>query len=396
MAEPTKLATTPPEEAPAKTAEVLDAEVVKNEESNWLRFNSKVLDPEHPIRREILFFVLILLLAFSVIWGWAHGWQMYLAGLNPNLFHESLGTVLAILAGIWAYFKLYMTSDSFVMIQEAKIAAEKAAAEAKRKAEQERKDKAFIKIVVAFEKAKTFEERTRIMGDLLEVGTESPSLRQRTIDALLPMNQWMVENKIFLRTQNLISWRLKNNLFENSSRLQQNPETQDASIKVINIVESIIKKHIDEHIAGHNEEVLNLSQRCLPTLSISAKDIPPACIKLEEGHYWQSSFSESHLDKISFRGSDLYGASFWRATLNEVDFTETKLEQGKLRTNLQYVKNLQAEEFFATKEWDLCLLSRAQEEEFFGKEPNESDPNFVKWIASKVRRDKLYFGVDRI
>lgn len=366
------------------------------ESKSWLHFSSKLVDPEHPIRQEILFILIVILAVVSVAWGWAHGLNLHKAGLNPNLFHESLGTILAVLSVIWSYFNLYRTSDSFVADQEAKEAAEEAAEEAKRQADQARKDKAFSKIVVGFESCKTFEERTRIMGDLLAVGIESPSLRQRVVDALKTMNDWMVDSEIFLQDQNLVSWRLKNQLFEISSRFQENTETQDASIKIINILEAIVRKHVEEFIAGHNTTTLDLSGHCLPTLNLSAKQIPPKCLKMVNGFFWQSSFSESTLTDLSFAGSNFYGSSFWRATLNNIDFQDVTLKRGKLRTNLQNVKNLSREEFFLTKEWDLCLLSRAQEIEFFGEVPSEQDAHYNKWNSSKIRRDKLYFGIDKI
>ncbi len=387
----------PGQPSPAKTTQV-EAEMTKvvNENKSWMRFSSKLVDPEHPIRQEILFILIVILAIVSVAWGWAHGLNLYKAGLNPNLFHESLGTVMAILGVTWSYFKLYRTSDSFVAAEEARDAAEEAEERAKKQAEQDRKDAAFSKIVVSFESAKTFEERTRIMGDLLAVGVESPSLRQRVVNALKTMNDWMVDSEIFLRDQNLVSWRLKNALFETSSRFHENSETQDASIKVINILETIIRKHLEEFIAGHNTATLDLSGHCLPTLNLSAKEIPPKCLKMINGYFWQSSFSESHLSDMSFAGSSFYGASFWRATLENIDFQDVTLKRGKLRTNLQQVKNLNREEFFLTKEWDLCLLNKAQEAEFFGEEPSEQDPHFNKWISSKIRRDKLYFGIERI
>jgi len=399
---PDKMATQQTQKAPAKkTTTPREESAVKQPNAkisrgvSFLRFQG-IFDPEHPVRREILFFIIVFLCAFAVIWGWAHGWRGYLDGWNPNLFHEVLGTVSAALFCVWSYFKIYQTSDSFVARKEAQEAAQEAAELARKKAEQDRKDKAFMKIVVGFESAKTFEERTRIMGDLLAVGIESPSLRQRAVDALLPMNDWMVENKIYLRTQNLVSWRLKSNLFERSSRFQENPETQDASIKAINIVENIIRKHLEEFLAGHNTQTLDLSGKCFPTLNLSAKEIPAGALKMEDGNYWQSSFSEANITDMSFKNNDMYGTSFWRAQLHNIDFENTVVERGKLRTNLQEVTNLQAKEFFTTKEWELCLLSQAQETAFFGEEPDEQDSRFSKWLSGKIRRDKLYFGIDRI
>ena len=367
----------------------------KKELPKWLQF-SGVFDAKNPLRRELLFFIAIFILTFSVLWGWAHGWKMYLAELNPNLFHETVGTILAIAVSVWSYFKLYRTSDSFVQKQETKEKAEAAALAAKKKAEQDRKDTAFAKILINFESTKTFEERTRILGDLLTIGVESPSLRQRTVNALMPMNQWMVENKIYLCTQNLISWRLKNNLFEVSTRFRENGETQDASIKTISIIENITRKHLEEFIAGHNTETLDLSGHCLPTLNLSAKEIPPGSLKMNDGNYWQSSFSESHITDMSFADSDFYGTSFWRAKLENTDFTNAILKGGKLRTNLQYCTNILKDEFFATKEWELCLITRAQEKEFFGDPIDEQSAHFRKWISTKIRREKLYFGLERL
>lgn len=369
--------------------------MAKKEIPDWLK-PSKLIDTSNPIRREILFFLVVFISIFFAIWMWAHGWESYLAGTNPNLFHESLGTILMTWFAIWAYFKLYKTSDSFVSKQAEREAAEKAAIEAKKKADQEKKDKAFTKILVAFESAKTFEEKIRNMGDLLSIGIESPSLRQRVVDGLKPINEWMVDNKLYLCTQNLISWRLKNNLFETSSRFRENSETQDASIKTISIIESIIRKHLEEFIAGHNTTTLDLSGHCLPTLNLSAKTIPAGSLNLEAGNFWQSSFSESHIHGLSFKDSDLYGSSFWRAELNDVDFQNTVVKGGKLRTNLQQVKNLSPEEFFATKEWELCFLSIAQDKAFFNDDPEAQDPHLPKWISAKIRREKLYFGIERI
>jgi len=201
----------------------------------------------------------------------------------------------------------------------------------------------------------------------------------------------MPEQQAFLINQNLIIWRLKNTLFEQSERFPVESSTQDLAIKAINITEAIIKKHLADFAEGNTQTMLDLSGKAIPTLTLPAQTIPIGSIKLDNALLWQASFSETKLKDLSFAGADLQTASFWRAQLQNIDFADTNLRFAKLRTNLQEVHNLTAPQFFSTKEWELCYLSEEQQNSFFADTDNVPSGAKDQWDSSEPRRRKLYF-----
>lgn len=343
------------------------------------------------MRRHIAFFILCSLFSYTTLWMFANAWQQEKAGENENWFHEGLFLCLMVMALIMFYFRLYRKSEVFQTSLAKHEAAEKAATQAKMQLEEEQKKQAFMGLIKDFQAANTYEQKSSTMAKLLTVGLESSLLRQQAIDLLCELNQWMADHQAFLSNQNLIVWRLKSSLFENSERFPIDSATQDLSIKSVNIIEAIVKKHLIDFSDGRTKEALDLSNKMIPTLTLTAQSIPAGSINLAGASLWQASFSETKLKDLSFAGADLQAASFWRAQMENVDFGETNIKFSKLRTNLQDVLNLTAEQFFSSKEWELCYLSPEQQELFF------SDPSQIpsgakeEWDSAEPRRRKLYF-----
>ncbi|NCP67051.1 pentapeptide repeat-containing protein [bacterium] len=343
------------------------------------------------LRRHVAFFILCMLFLYTNVWMFARAWQQEKAGENENWFHEGLFLVLMVLALVVFYYRLYRKSDVFQKALAKRESAEKAAREARLKLEEEQKKQAFMGLIKDFQSANTYEQKSTTMAKLLTVGLESNLLRQESINLLCDLNQWMVDHKTFLVSQNLIVWRLKSSLFEQSERFQVDGATQDLSIKSVNIIEAIVKKHLSDFISGRTKSQLDLSGKTIPTITLTAQTIPPNSLKLDNSNLWQASFAETKLDGLSFENSDLQAASFWRAQLDNIDMKGTNLQFSKLRTNLQSVANLTAKQFFSTKEWELCYLNNAQQEAFFADTAAMPPNAKSEWDSAEPRRRKLYF-----
>ncbi len=342
-------------------------------------------------RRHVAFFTLCALFLYTNIWMFARSWQQEKAGENENWFHEGLFLGLMILALVVFYYRLYRKSEVFQKALAKREAAEKAAKEARLKLEEEQKRQAFMGLIKDFQSANSYEQKSVSMSKLLTVGIESNLLRQEAINLLCELNDWMADHKTFLSAQNLIVWRLKSSLFEQSERFQVDGATQDLSIKSVNIIEAIVKKHLSDFSSGRTKVELDLSHKTIPTLTLTAQNIPAGSLKLDHSLLWQASLAETQIDSLSFEGSDLQAASFWRAQLDNINFKDANLQFSKLRTNLQNVSNLTAAQFFSSKEWELCYLSPQQQAEFFAD--TEAMPPGAKseWDSAEPRRRKLYF-----
>ena len=384
------------EDAKKRYAEDANKSLQKSESflrHRWIMFLEFVKKARF-MRKHILFFVVCSIALYSVIWVFSWGWISYKLGENENWFHEFLSLGLAAYWVFWAYKELYKTSAIYLETQKRITDQQKAAEESKRSQEEERKKKTFVKLITDFESAQTYEAKSVALTKLLTVGVESPSLRQKVVDLLAKQNEWMRENHLYLKLQNLVLWRIKVDLFEKSDRFQVDTATQDLSIKSINIMEAIIKKHITEFKDGKVKEALDLSGKIIPTLTLTAQFIPAGSLLFQDTILWKSSFSEAIIDRISFEGADLFATSFWRAKLRDVDFENAKLEQSKLRTDVQRILHLTSEQFFASKDWELCFVSREQVHEFFAE--GEADDNWGKWSGAQPRREKLYFNFQQI
>ncbi len=347
------------------------------------------------MRRHLLFYVICGLSLYINIWMYANSWQLSKAGENENWFHEVLTTVFLISWCVLAYFKIYRKSTVYRTMIEQREAEAKAAKAAKARLEEEKKKKTFLKIIADFQSAQTYESKSMALTKILTVGLESPSLRQKVVDLLNDLNKWIPENKPFMAIQSLVKWRLKGDLFEISDRFQVDTSTQDLSVKAINILEAIVKKHLVDFHEGKATEALDLTGKVIPTLSLGSLSIPAGSVVFEDTVLWQSTFSECTIDRITFQGADLEGSSFWRARFIEVDMEKANLKNSKLRTDVQKIKHLTPEQFFGTKEWELCFISRDQFQSFFG-EYAEGDTRLDEWNSAKIRREKLYFNFQQI
>ncbi len=356
---------------------------------------AKKAHKKRAVRRHILFFLICFISAFTVFWTFAHGWQTFKAGENESWFHEVLGAFCLIGLCVLSYFKIYRQSRVYLSVVEQKEAEEKAAREAHEKIEREKKEKTFRKLIADFHAAESFEATSVAMTKLLTVGIESPRLRQEIITIVGELNNWMYENKIFLAIQQLMAWRIKKTLFEKSDKFQIDTGTQDLSIKAINIIEAITKRHIIEYKEGKVDFTLDLSNIAVPTLTLTSQYIPAGSVFFENSILWQASFSETIIQGTSFLSADLQKASFWRAKLDNIDFEKANLKHAKLRTDLQKARNLKAQQFFNTKEWELCFISRDQTNSFF-PDQDDSSPNWERWMSARDRREKLYFNFEQL
>lgn len=384
-------ATLTPPPTPAETAAATTEEDAKIKEARSKYRRAKVWQIFGRLRRHVSFFILCGLFLFANLWVFATAWQQEKAGENENWFHEGLFFMFSVLALLVFYYRLYRKSEVYQTSIAKREAAERAAHEAKMQLEEEQKRQAFTGLIKDFQAAQTYEQKSSTMAKLLTVGLESTLLRQQAIDLLCDLNAWMPEYQVFLSHQNLIIWRLKSSLFEQSERFTIDTSTQDLSIKSINIIEAIVKKHLVDFKDGRSKESIDLSGRAIPTLTLTAQDIPAGSLKLDKAVLWQASFSETHLKDLSFAGSDLQGASFWRAQMENVNLLETNLEGAKLRTNLESVLNLTPQQFFSSKEWELCYLSEEQIKVIFA-DPERLPPGAKEaWDGAEPRRRKLYF-----
>jgi len=347
------------------------------------------------VHRHILFFITCALTIFVIIWVWANAYQSMKAGTNDNLFHEFLVIFLGGLFILWTYKRIYKKSKVYKTKEEEWAAKKKEQERIKREKEAGKKHKVFIKIINNFKSAKSYKEKSIAITKLLSVGLGSPKLRQQVIDILTAENEWMREHTLFLQLQNLVTWRLRKDLFPSSDRFQEGTEVQDMSIKSINIIEAIIKKHLIEFKEQLTDITLDLTDKVLPTLTLTAQFIPAGSVIFDNAILWKSSFSETVIDRISFQEADLYGSSFWRAKIRKVDFEGANLKKAKFRTNIQEARNITAKQFFGTKDWELCFISFEQSHLFFEETEDPGDKHFSRWSSGKPRRDKLYFNIQQ-
>ncbi len=348
------------------------------------------------IRRHILFFIVSSLAAYLILYLWLITYQRWGSGENDNLFHEILATFLC------GYF-VYLTYNS--VYKKSKVYKDKQAILEKLKKEEERKRReteeaekhtVFQKMINDFKSANSYKGKSLAITKLLTVGLESPKLRQEVINILAVENEWMRQHDLYLKLQNLVLWRIKKDLFPRSDRFQEDTEVQDMSIKVINVMEAIIKKHLFEYKEGFTDVTLDLSGKVIPTLTLPAQFIPAGSLLFDETVLWQSSFAEAVIDRISFEKADLYKTSFWRAKIRHVDFEGANLKHAKFRTNIQTAKNISAQQFFSTKDWELCFINGDQMRLYFEETEDIGDAHFTKWGAGKPRRDKLYFNIQQM
>lgn len=347
------------------------------------------------LRRHIAFFIVCGVFLYANLWMFARAWQEEKAGENENWFHEGLFLVLMVVFLITFYYRLYRKSEVYQAALLQRENAEKAAKEARLKLEEEQKKQAFMGLIKDFQSATNYDQKSATMAKLLTVGLESNLLRQETIDLLCELNQWMTGYEGFLSTQNLIVWRLKSSLFEQSERFQVDSATQDLSIKSVNIIEAIVKRHLVDFSSGRTKEALDLSHKTIPTLTLTAQTIPEGSLKLDHSNLWQSNFAETKIKGLSFASCNLQASSFWRAQWDDVDVQDTNLQASKFRTNLQGVKNLTATQFFGTKEWELCYLSAEQQSRIFSDTQAMPEGAQSNWDSSEPRRRKLYFNLLR-
>ena len=385
---------TPPTPAPSNVkTEAQGSDDLKKAKSVYL--NARLNKMFGRLRRHVSFFIVCGVFLYANVWMFANAWQQEKAGENENWFNEGLFLVVMVILLITFYYRLYRKSDVYQAALLKKEAAEKAAREARLLLEEEQKKQAFMGLIKDFQSASNYDQKGATMAKLLTVGLESNLLRQQSIDLLCGLNQWMTGYEGFMSTQNLIVWRLKSSLFEQSERFQVDSATQDLSIKSVNIIEAIVKRHLIDFSSGRTKTTLDLSHKTIPTLTLTAQTIPSGSLKFDHSNLWQSNFAETKIEGISFAGSNMQASSFWRAQWQNVDVAEANIEFSKLRTNLQGLQNLTAKQLFSTKEWDLCYLSPEQQTQFFSDTEAMPEDASMLWNSSEPRRRKLYFHLLR-
>lgn len=385
--------TTTPQAIPESQATLPPTAELKKAKSTYLkaRFN-KIFGR---LRRHVAFFIVCGVFLYANLWMFASAWQQEKAGENENWFHEGLFLVIMVVLLITFYYRLYRKSEVYQAALISRESAEKAAHDARLQLEEEQKKQAFMGLLKDFQSAANYDQKSATMAKLLTVGLESNLLRQEAINLLCDLNHWMTGYEGFLSTQNLIVWRLKSSLFEQSERFQVDSATQDLSIKSVNIIEAIVKRHLVDFSSGRTKTTLDLSGRTIPTLTLTAQTIPEGSLKLDHSNLWQSNFAETTIKGLSFASCNLQASSFWRAQWDDVDLQDANIQASKLRTNLQGVKNLTATQFFGTKEWELCYLSPEQQTLFFSDASVIPEGAQSNWDTSEPRRRKLYFHLLR-
>lgn len=334
--------------------------------------------------KRIIFFLILLLLLYLSIWMLMGTYVDIQAGTKVNYFHEIVGGVILFLVGYLAYTKFYNQSlESIKARKQAVLSAENM----KKKEEAEEKKKAdaqFVAGINFLKAAETLKDKYEAIDNLIAISETFIFSRQPLINYLLGLNAWMKPLEDRLRKENLLTWRLKQQFLEDVD-----VDAQKLSMKVLGAIESILKSHCVDFKAGKYSEIIDLSSRFIPALNLANVHILKGCINFSYGKFYQCSFWESNLEGVSFKEAKLNGANFWKSTLKEVDFGGAVLKDVKLKTDLSNVLNLNAENFFTTKDWKLNILSEGQIEDFF-KNKDDLDPTWEAWSLAEIERNSLF------
>ena len=219
--------------------------------------------------------------------------------------------------------------------------------------------------------------------DLLDVAIAFPDKRQKIINLLLGKNQWMGSYADFLKSKNLVTWRLKKKLF---FELPQDPQT--ISLEVLTAVEKIIKKHCLDFTEQEDPKALDLTSQYIPALNLGFIKFPRKSVIFDYAFCLQINFWQSEIFDISFKSTELQKANFWKSKLSGINFGGAKLNGAKLKTNLTAVHDITPSQFFVTQEWPINILDTEKLKLFF---PIQSKTNqrWRLWISKKDERKAL-------
>lgn len=300
-----------------------------------------------------------------------------LSGDEENgYFHEGLGMTILILIGFFSYVKLFNV-NLFVNKKKIDEAADSAK---KRKAElKERYKNGYLLLTKSKETGSIIDGLHR----LIDVAIELPEERQAVLNHLTTTNQWMSNEKSFLSKANLITWRLKGQLFDTIDS-----DLQRISLEALTGIEKIIKQHSIDFKEGRTQDMLDLSSKYAPALNLGFIELLPGSLVLDFAFLWQTSFWQGQIMDISFVSTELQGANFWRCYLEQTDFGGANLRNTKLKTNLKEIRNLSPAQFFSTQDWQINILNTEQLTKFF---PNQDDKNIAwdKWNGAEEERIML-------
>lgn len=226
--------------------------------------------------------------------------------------------------------------------------------------------------------------------DLLEVAIKMPVKRQKITNLLLGKNQWMRDHEEFLQSQNLITWRLKKDLF-----LQLDQDLQAISLEVLIAIEKIIKQHALDFPLQDEPVALDLTSQYLPALNLGFIKFPGQSIIFDYAFCWQINFWQSQISNISFKSTNLQGANFWKSTLSGVEFGGAKLREAKLKTNLTAANNIAPSQFFLTQEWPVNIIDTEKLKIFFPIQ-SKDNPQWRIWLERAKERTALLESLNEV
>ncbi len=296
---------------------------------------------------------------------------------DPNYFHETAALILIFIAGIYAYFRL--------LVKRVPKAIKQAEQREARKAKEVQLFTENMKRLTTGKEISVQLEAIKILG---KIAVKNPLKRQEVLDILEKANHWMLQNRDFLLSQNLIAWRIKKDYYP-----QIETSKQRLSIACIAQIEKIIRAHIGDFKKGKTDLRLHLKGKCIPTLNLSGLTIKSGCIDFESARLYQIDFSQGYLHDISFKATALQKANFTGSDL-EVDFKDSLLNKAHFHTDLRRVENLTAKQFFTLHEWENNLLTTKQVDLFFPNKDHEST-NWKQWKDGDLARGSLLQRIEK-
>ncbi len=351
--------------------------------SNIIVNVKKTGEKKRKISKPVIFGLLLLILFYLSLLIASNIYLDIKSGGDENgYFHEILAVFFIICIGFIGYVKIFK-KKFFIKNNKKKLI--KSSLEIKEKELKER----------FYNARKLLKESSQTIGKidgihkLIHIALEDTERRQAVINYLDGVNQWMGESRALLLKENLITWRLRGNLFNFVEE-----DKQRLSLETLIGIEKIIKKHSEEFKNKETDMMLDLSSKYIPALNLGFIQLLPGSIIFDFAFLWQTSFWQGQILDISFVSTELQGANFWRCYLEQNDFGGANLRNAKLKTNLKEIRNLSPAQFFSTQEWALNILNEQQIKRFF---PDQSPKNkaWEEWTSNEEARILLESTINK-
>ncbi len=197
------------------------------------------------------------------------------------------------------------------------------------------KSQQFLDSLKLFENSQNIEVKKGALFHLEHLALEFPAYRQRCVDFLCSLNDWMSEYINYFNEQSEQDWRFWRNekvAFEeinkgqavkgltiHSGKMKESREKQLISMEVSGILEKIIKQHCQDIENKTTNFILDFNLRLLPVIDFSNLIFPKKSI-----NFTNTTFFMCNFEKTEFLGDiDFYQADF----IGKVKFLESKFRQ---------------------------------------------------------------------